>query len=242
MCLNIFLTNRPDKEISRFQMPDDKIRILLINDTPLVCNLIASVLEDEEDIEVIGYTGSIEGALEEAENCDIMLVSTKIPDNGAITLTHRITEKNPEVKVLVLGLTESRQQILHFIEAGADGYVLKDHSVEDLLDRIRAAQNQKAYVSPQIAAALMNRLSELAQLFSDVEAGINNTMNLTPREIEVLELIGEGYNNQDIADSLVIEVGTVKNHVHSILQKLDVSNREDAAAYLAIISKEQGVE
>jgi two-component system nitrate/nitrite response regulator NarL len=223
-------------------MPDDKIRILLINDTPLVCNLIASVLEDEEDIEVIGYTGSIEGALEEAENCDIMLVSTKIPDNGAITLTHRITEKNPEVKVLVLGLTESRQQILHFIEAGADGYVLKDHSVEDLLDRIRAAQNQKAYVSPQIAAALMNRLSELAQLFSDVEAGINNTMNLTPREIEVLELIGEGYNNQDIADSLVIEVGTVKNHVHSILQKLDVSNREDAAAYLAIISKEQGVE
>ena len=83
---------------------------------------------------------------------------------------------------------------------------------------------------------MMDRLTEWAQLFSDVEAVIDQPADLTPREREILELIGEGKTNQEIADHLVIELGTVKNHVHSILQKLDVDSRHKAAAYLALIS------
>jgi two-component system nitrate/nitrite response regulator NarL len=122
-----------------------------------------------------------------------------------------------------------------YVEAGANGYVLKDNSVDELLTRIRVAYREKALVSPKIVAALMSRVTEWAQLFADIEAGISESADLTPREREILELIGQGLTNQEIADSLFIEVGTVKNHVHNILQKLDVSSRQDAAAYLAVV-------
>jgi DNA-binding NarL/FixJ family response regulator len=78
-------------------------------------------------------------------------------------------------------------------------------------------------------------VTRYAQLFLEIETGVHDSANLTPREREILDLIAQGLTNQQIADRLVIEVGTVKNHVHSILQKLDVSSREDAAAYLAFL-------
>ena len=84
---------------------------------------------------------------------------------------------------------------------------------------------------------MMERLSNLAHLFSDIENSVSDTPGLTTRELEVLELIGKGMTNQQIAEHLVIEVGTVKNHVHSILDKLNVSSRKEAAAYLALIKK-----
>ena len=84
---------------------------------------------------------------------------------------------------------------------------------------------------------MVKRLSDLAQMFSDVENSVTDTAGLTSREHEVLELIGKGHTNQEIADELVIEIGTVKNHVHSILDKLNVDSRGEAAAYLAFIKK-----
>ena len=213
------------------------IRVLLVNEMRLVSNVIASVLEDESDIEVVGRAAPVDEALALAKESDVVLVSTRLPDNGALKLTSAIAEADPSVKVLVLGLGESKERVLRYVEAGADGYVLKNDSVDDLLRHIRAAQRGKALVSPKIAAALMSRVTELAQLFADIESGINEAVDLTPREHEILELIGQGLTNQEIADRLVIEVGTVKNHVHSILQKLDVSSREDAASYLALIKE-----
>jgi RNA polymerase sigma factor (sigma-70 family) len=213
------------------------IRVLLVNEMRLVSNVIASVLEDEPDIEVVGRAASVDEALALATESDVVLVSTRLPDDGALKLTSAIAEADPSVKVLVLGLGESKGRVLRYVEAGADGYVLKNDSVDDLLEHIRAAQKGKALVSPKIAAVLMTRVTELAQLFAEIESGINEAIDLTPREREILELIGQGLTNQEIADRLVIEVGTVKNHVHSILQKLDVSSREDAASYLALIKE-----
>jgi DNA-binding NarL/FixJ family response regulator len=201
----------------------------------LVSNVIASVLEDESDIEIVGCATSVDEALARVPTADVALVSTRLPDNGALRITEAVVEENPAVKIVVLGLRESEKQILRYVEAGADGYVLRDNSVDKLLDNVRAAADEEALVSPNIAYALMSRVSELAQLFSEVEAGISDPADLTPREREVLELVGEGLTNRQIADRLFIEVGTVKNHVHSILQKLDVSSRNDAAAYLALI-------
>jgi DNA-binding NarL/FixJ family response regulator len=201
----------------------------------LVCNVIASVLEDEQDIRIVGRATSVDEALAQVSGADLALVSTRLPDNGALRMTEAVLEEHPAVKIVVLGLRESEKQILRYVEAGADGYVLRDNSVDKLLDTIRAAADEEALVSPDIAYALMSRVSELAQLFSDVEAGISDPADLTPREREVLELVSEGLTNRQIAERLYIEVGTVKNHVHSILQKLDVSSRNDAAAYLALI-------
>ena len=170
------------------------------------------------------------------EDVDMVLVSTRLPNDGALQLTDTMTEVDSSLKVLALGVSEKKERILQFVEAGASGYVRKDDSVDDLIKAIRAAHRDQAKVSPGVAAALMARVSELTDLLTMFEGGMpEDYSELTPRELEILELIAKGYSNQKIADHLFIEVGTVKNHVHSILNKLDVRSREDAASYLAII-------
>ena len=215
------------------------INILLVNEIRLMGNVIAAALEDEPDIQVVARVTSLEEALKvvQEKEVDVALVSTRLPDQGALKLTNAITELAPATKVLALGLTEEKKRVLRYVEAGATGYVLKDDSLDDMIETIRAAQEGKVFVSPEIAAAMVERISDLAQMFSDVENSVTDDADLTPRELEVLKLIGEDLTNQQIAEELVIEVGTVKNHVHSILEKLNVSSRGEAAAYLAFIKK-----
>lgn len=215
------------------------INLLLVNETRLMGNVITAALEGEPDINVVACTTNIDDAMQivREKDIDVALVSTRLPDQGALKLTNAITEFKPSTKVLALGLTEEKHHVLRYVEAGATGYILKDDSLEGLIETIRAARDGKVFVSPQIAVAIMERLATLARLFSDVENSIADTTELTSRELEVLKLIGEGQTNQQIADHLVIEVGTVKNHVHSILDKLHVSSRGEAAAYLAFIKK-----
>ena len=211
------------------------IRILLVNQIRLLSNVMAAVLEDEPDIEVVGCATSVGEAMDLAPKSDVILVNTRMSDGAALRLIRAVADADLPAKVLALGLAESREQILQFVEAGAAGYVLKDDSGEDLLERIRGANAGRVRVSPKFAAALMSRVTAYAQLLDQVEAGIGEADDLTPREQEILELIGEGLTNQEIAERLVVEVGTVKNHVHSILQKLDASSRYEAAAYLALL-------
>ncbi len=211
------------------------IRLLIVTEIELIGNVLAASMEEAPDIEVIGCATSAEEAMSRVAEADVILVSPRLPEEGALRLTTTIAENHASVKILAFGLAESQAQVLKYIEAGADGYVASDDSVEDLLTRIRLAHQDKAVVSPAIAAALMSRVKMYAQLLSDVELGLYEDADLTPREREVLDLIALGLSNQEIADRLVIEVGTVKNHVHSILQKLNVGSREDAAAYLALV-------
>jgi DNA-binding NarL/FixJ family response regulator len=210
------------------------VRVLLVNERRLMGNVIAAVLNDEPDIQVIDSVTDIKDTMEKAPHTDVALISTRLPDQNALRLTEALTENHPDVKVLVLGLAESEAEILQYVEAGACGYVLRDDSVEELLRHIRAAHNDEALVSPEIAGALIARVNELAQLFDNTVA-VPSSNNLTPRERDVLQLLDRDLSNQEIADELFIEVGTVKNHVHSILQKLNVNSRQDAAAYWAIL-------
>lgn len=211
------------------------IRVLLVNEIPLICSVLAAIFADEPDIELVGLSDTVETTLAQAGNCDVVLVSTRLGEDDALELTRTIAANFPHVKVLALGLAESEAEILQYVEAGASGYVLKDDSVDVLLKNIHAVYNGEALVSPEIAAALMARVSELAQLFSQ-SLEFPSSFELTPREREVLELIWQDLSNQEIAERLVIEVGTVKNHVHSILDKLNVSSRQDAAAYWSLIA------
>ncbi|RPI95165.1 MAG: DNA-binding response regulator [Chloroflexi bacterium] len=220
-------------------LPDRPIYLLLVNESGLIGNVISAALEDEPDLKVVASVISAEAALKvvQEQTIDVALVSTRLPEQGALKLTSAITQLAPSTKVLALGLTEEKKHVLRYVEAGATGYVLKDQSLEDLVETVRAAQDGKVFVSPQIAAAIMERLSNLARMFSDIENNVSDTTSLTGRELEVLELIGKGLTNQQIAGHLVIEIGTVKNHVHSILEKLKVKTRNEAAAYLAFIKK-----
>lgn len=221
------------------ELNQERINLLLVNETRLMGNVIAAALEGETDINVVACATNIDEAMQivREKDIDVALVSTRLPDQGALQLTRAITEFSPSTRVLALGLTEEKQHVLRYVEAGATGYVLKDDSLEGLIETIRAAQDGQVFVSPKIAAAIMERLATLARLFSDVENSIAETTELTSREMEVLKLVGEGQTNQQIAETLVIEVGTVKNHIHNILEKLHVSSRGEAAAYLAFIKK-----
>ncbi len=219
--------------------PERPIHLLLVNESRLIGNMISAALEDEPDLRVVASVTSADEALRavQEQTIDVALVSTRLPEQGALKLTGAITQLAPSTKVLALGLTEEKRHVLRYVEAGATGYILRDHSLEDLVQIVRAAQDGKVFVSPQIAAAMIERLANLARMFSDIENNVTDTADLTARELEVLELIGNGFTNQQIAEQLVIELGTVKNHVHSILEKLNVRTRGEAAAYLAFIRK-----
>jgi len=208
----------------------------------LIASLIAVSLDEETDIQVLGQASSQAEALALIENstCNIVLVSATLPDNGALSLTQSLTHTHPEIKVLVFGVPKSKSLIVQYVMAGAAGYVLQEVSADRLFENVRAAYEGKALVSPDIAAAFMEQITELAHLSSQVHLDPSAYEALTPREMEVLELIDVGLSNQQIAGRLFIEVGTVKNHVHNILRKLDVSSREDAAAHLPFIKSDGG--
>jgi two-component system NarL family response regulator len=217
------------------------IKVLLVVEVPLIGSIFASVLEEESDIQVAGCVATFQDALQfiQEQDVNVALISVGLPDQGALALTRTITERLPGVKVLALGLMEEdRQDTLHYIEAGAAGYILKDSSLQEFVEAIRLAQKGEAQVSTRVAGAMMERLSNLARMFATVEHKMDKDARLTSREFEVLQFIGEGLTNQEIAARLVVEVGTVKNHVHSIiLEKLNVSNRDEAASYLAFIKR-----
>jgi DNA-binding NarL/FixJ family response regulator len=218
----------------------DPIKVLLVIEVPLIGNIVASVLEDEPDIHVAGCVASLEEALAfiREQEVQVVVVSIGLPEQGALTLTRTIVDQAPALKVLALGLAEdNHNDVLRYIEAGALGYILKDSSLKEFMDNIRLAQKGEARVSTKIAAAMMERLSGFARMFSAVEHTMDGDVHLTSREMEVLQFIGEGLTNQEIAARLVVEVGTVKNHVHNILEKLNVSSRDEAASYLAFIRR-----
>jgi len=215
------------------------IKILLVIEVRLIANIFAEVLEEEADFMIVGRSENVEGALKiiQDRQVDVALVSVGLPGQSAVELTRSIVQSAPATKVLALGLADDTDDVLKYIEAGAAGYILKDSSLLDLIETIRSTQRGEAQVSAKMAGAMMERLSSLAKMFVSVENTIADGVRLTPREREVLQCLGKGCTNQEIASHLLVEIGTVKNHVHSILEKLHVSNRDEAASYLAFIEK-----
>ena len=216
------------------------IKILLVIEVRLIADIFASALEDEPNIEIAGCASTMEGAWQflQSQKADVALVSAGLPNQDALKLTRMIMETAPSMKVLALGLSEeNHHDTLRYIEAGAAGYILKNSSLKELMEVIRLAQKGEAQVSTRMAGAMMERLFRLARIFSAVENKFDGDVRLTSRELEVLQFISEGFTNQEIAARLVVEVGTVKNHVHRILEKLSVSSRQEAASYLAFIQK-----
>lgn len=206
-----------------------KIKVLIVNGANLISNLMTIVLEQEKDIEVVGVATSVDEALNLADNCDLMLVDTELPNEGALALSVEVGRKRPHTHVLITGVEKAPKTILKYMEAGASGYILKEFSTRELVEQIHAVPEGKMHADPEIVSELIERLSQLAELCADEVALQKGIDSLSPREKEVLELIGEGKSNADIGETLHIETGTVKNHVHSILKKLGVSNRQQAA-------------
>jgi DNA-binding NarL/FixJ family response regulator len=214
------------------------IRLTIIHEVPLIADLIASVLKNESNIKIVGCARNADEALKwlRTRPCDVCLANMTLPDDGVWKLTKATTDGLISAKILVTGLVRSRVAIVKCLEAGATGYILADEPLPELVKRVTAVYEDKFIIPPEIAAALMSRIAELKRTmneFNDARAFCLPEPHkpLTQREREVLGLIAQGCSNQEIARSLVIEVGTVKNHVHNILSKLDAPSREHAVLF-----------
>ncbi|MBI3943427.1 MAG: response regulator transcription factor [Chloroflexi bacterium] len=208
------------------------IKVLILNEIRLVSEMLAMVLRSEPNMQVVAVVSTLRDAGWYINDCDIALVSVTLPGNGALEFTDQAAKDHQDVKVLITGVAENENAILQYIAAGAAGYICKNDSMEELLSNIRAAYNDKALVSPRIAAALISQYARLSQAIPVAAVEMDRSAELTSRERTVLKLISRGLSNQEIADSLYIELGTVKNHVHNILRKLNVNSRKHAALYL----------
>jgi two-component system, NarL family, nitrate/nitrite response regulator NarL len=204
------------------------MRVLIVEEVRAMCEVIATVLRSQPDIEIAGCATSLDEALAQVEQCDVALVNAAVQHGNSPLFIRTLRKRAPNAKVVLMGVARNQQEIMQSIEAGASGYVLKDDSLDELLKNIRAAFNNEALVSPPVAATLMSYIAELAELDQALPRAAYAPELLTRREREVLNLVQQGLTNQEIAERLVIELGTVKNHVHSILRKLNVNSRRDA--------------
>lgn len=213
------------------------IRVYVVDESPLMADVLATVLDDEDDLAVVGRGTDAQTALDHAAGCDVLVVSGTLPHDAARDLTRDVAAMEDGPAVVICGVAATEAAILGFIEAGARGYVLRDDTADALIANVRAVHRDRALVSPALAHAIMERMGELADKSAALATEEGDLSDLTDREREVLRLIHRGLTNREIADALTIAPGTAKNHVHSILSKLNVRSRYDAAAIQAVLEE-----
>jgi len=210
---------------------DEFTRIFIIGDNRLFTEAVASMLNAREGITLIGSTADQYEALEAVRSrpMDIVLVDANMGDPQVVLLTRDIKAEAPELKVIILGLDISDESILGYIGAGADGYVLKDESFNELVCTIQEVRMGRTSCSTRVAALVVAKVTELTR--DRRGRHLLRRTPLTPREQDILKLIATGLANKEIAEQLHISVSTVKNHVHNILDKFQVHYRHEAIRY-----------
>ena len=207
---------------------NQSISVLVISDYRLFAETIAIALRKHKDIILVGLTTDPEEIFIRFRPLllDVVLVHTTTENMYLLQMIMEIKEEFPNVKVIIVGMEQKEEVILDFIEAGANGYIMKEASFDELLHTIRAVYHEQTLCSPRIVASVFSRIAELSWKLSRRE--ILPQIRLTPREKEILELIALGRSNNEIAQQLGITLYTAKNHVHNILDKLQVHYRRDA--------------
>jgi len=204
------------------------IKILLVDDQSLFREGLRTLLEVQPDFQVIGEASNGEEALRLAatEQPDVVLMDLRMPVMDGVTATRRIHSLFPSVHVIVLTTFDDDETVFDGLRAGALGYLLKDVTSEKLYEAIRAAARGEYFMLPSITAKVMSEFTRMARTprFSQGEL----VTDLSRRELEVLRYVATGASNKEIADTLVIAEGTVKNHLTSILAKLDARDRMQA--------------
>jgi DNA-binding NarL/FixJ family response regulator len=199
--------------------------VVVVDDHELFRAGIVALLRDR-GIPVLGEArNGSEGIRQTLElHPDVVLMDLSMPGMSGIEATQRLNAMAPIVRVLVLTVLADDRYVMDALLAGAVGYILKDSPIEQIVDGIRAAARREAMISPRIASMLVRHVVEPAE----TEPGVPGT-ELTARELEVLKLLARGVGNHEIAQALYLSPHTVKNHVSSILVKLQVENRIQAA-------------
>lgn len=220
------------------------VRLLLADDHQLFREGVKRILNMEKDLEVIGECGD---GIQVIELCntlhpDIVLMDINMPIENGVVATEKLKEIFPEIKVIILSIHDDESYVFETLRKGASGYLLKDMEPESLINAIRSVVVGHAYIHPKVTGKLINQLRKMTYLDEAgvvagghpglKEAGVKyiHSANspLTRREAEVLRLMAEGKSNKAIGEFLFISEKTVKNHVSSILQKMEVDDRTQA--------------
>ena len=203
------------------------IRVLVVDDHDLFRRGLRDLLE-EQGIRVVGEASNGEDAVRLAAHArpDVIVMDLHMPRMGGLEATRRLVETVPETKVLVLTISATDADVIEAVAAGASGYILKDASIEEIAAGVRAAAGgEEAVLSPKVAPGLLEHVRDASVERRDQVA------ELSDRELEILRLLAGGLDNEEIASELVISPRTARNHVSSILRKLELENRVQAAVY-----------
>jgi DNA-binding NarL/FixJ family response regulator len=204
------------------------VGILIVDDQALFREGLRTLLSVQPDFDVVGEAANGEEALRMAVNLrpNVVLMDLRMPVMDGVTATLRLREALPQCKVIVLTTFDDDEYVFEGLRGGAVGYLLKDVSSEKLFEAIRAADRGEYFLLPSITAKVMAEFSRLSR--NAPPNGETLAEPLSPREKEILRLVATGASNRDIADTLVIAEGTVKNHLTNILGKLGVKDRMQA--------------
>lgn len=204
----------------------DEVTLIVADDHPLVRQGVCAFLEIQPGIRILGQASNGREAVElcREHRPDVVLMDLLMPEMDGIEATAAIKKIHPDAKVIVLSSFHEDSHVLRAIKAGVLSYLLKDVAAEELVAAIRKAARGEAVLNSRVASQIMGALT------SGDRPAANALADLTARELEVLRMIAQGLSNQRIAEELVLSEKTVKTHVSSILMKLNVGDRTQAAA------------
>jgi DNA-binding NarL/FixJ family response regulator len=210
--------------------PKPPLRVLLVDDHEVVRDGVKALLQATEDIIVTGEAGSVRGAIDEADRTrpDVVVMDVRLADGSGIEATREIRAKHEHTAVIMLTSFADDEALFASIMAGAAGYVLKQVRGGELVRAIRTVGKGDSLLDPAVTKSVLDRLRKGKHLMTDEKLA-----RLSPQEERILALIADGKTNKAIGEDLGLAEKTVKNYVSSILSKLEVARRAEAAAYLA---------
>ena len=212
------------------------LKVMLVDDHEVVRQGLRALLEAEDDIEVVAEADSGHSAvsLASAHRPDVVVMDVRMPEGSGVEACRAIRDERPDAQVIMLTSFSDDEALFNSIMAGAAGFVLKQIRGRDLVEAIRTVGGGKSLLDPDVTKRVLERLRKAK--FDEKDPKLSR---LSPQEERILDLIGEGLTNREIAERIHLSDKTVKNYVSTILQKLEVARRAEAASYVARVRAEQ---
>ncbi len=206
-----------------------KIRLLLIEDNRLIREGIRAIIQKEPDLKLLAASANLAKVPQPGkQKPEVVLLDQCLRDQNPLQLIEMVKKKSPETKVVVMGLLPVTADVAEFVKAGASGFILKDSTVKDFLKTIRSVAAGKTILPSRLTGSLFSQIAAAAERNGKIKV---SDVRLTKRQREIVDLIGEGLGNKEIAQRLHLATYTVKSHVHAILEKFALRSRVQVAIY-----------